>query len=76
MGGLNVGGFREPTEQRRSITVHNSISTGINCAFSRYLTVISTQSKSDSDNKHLRVSNPDLWVAEHIMEQISVSNPD
>ena len=41
-----------------------------------HVTVIPTQLKSDSDSKHLRVSNPDLWVAEHIVEQISVSNPD
>jgi len=38
-GGVNVGGFSWPIEHRWSKTVHNSISTDINCAFSCYPTI-------------------------------------
>jgi len=44
---VNVGSFSWPTEQRWSISVHNSISADINCRFWCYLTVIPTQSKSN-----------------------------
>jgi len=58
LGGLNAGSFSRPIEQRWSITVHNSISADINCAFSYYLT--HTQLKSDTVNKRLHGPQPRL----------------